>query len=197
VVAGSNQDDDEVLATDEVTGPSVPKDRELCPVCGAPRIGTDRFCEADGYDFASGSVPERQTGSVPERQTVWEAVVTADREYFDAIAPEGIQFPADHASRTFALEADEVVVGRRSVSRGIEPQIDLSNEPVDDGISHCHAVLVRGEGGAYSLVDRGSTNGTSVNGTDPVPLHTPVPLGDGDRIHLGGWTTITIRVVTR
>ena len=28
-----------------------------------------------------------------------------------------------------------------------------------------------------------------------IPAQTPVPLSDGDRIHLGAWTTITIRKV--
>ena len=55
--------------------------------------------------------------------------------------------------------------------------------------SCCEATTVR-----TSLVDRGSTNGTSVNvGTDVIPLGTLVPLRDGDRIYLGAWTTITIR----
>jgi pSer/pThr/pTyr-binding forkhead associated (FHA) protein len=42
--------------------------------------------------------------------------------------------------------------------------------------------------------DLGSTNGTTINdGADPIDADAPVPLGDGDRIHLGAWTTITLR----
>jgi pSer/pThr/pTyr-binding forkhead associated (FHA) protein len=42
-------------------------------------------------------------------------------------------------------------------------------------------------------VDPGSTNGTTVNGSaDPIPVNVEVPLRDGDRIHIGVWTTIRL-----
>jgi len=54
-------------------------------------------------------------------------------------------------------------------------------------------MLIRQPSGSYSLVDPGSTNGTTLNdNADPVGVNVPVPLADGDRIHLGAWTTITI-----
>jgi len=47
--------------------------------------------------------------------------------------------------------------------------------------------------GGWSVVDLDSANGTYLNGgTDPIAPNTPVPLHDGDRIHLGAWTTLTI-----
>jgi pSer/pThr/pTyr-binding forkhead associated (FHA) protein len=43
------------------------------------------------------------------------------------------------------------------------------------------------------IIDQDSTNGTTLNGSpDPIPPHVPVPLNDGDRIHIGAWTTITL-----
>jgi hypothetical protein len=55
-------------------------------------------------------------------------------------------------------------------------------------------VLLARPGGAWTLVDPGSTNGTTVNGaTDPIAVNVEVPVGDGDRIHVGAWTTITLR----
>jgi pSer/pThr/pTyr-binding forkhead associated (FHA) protein len=43
-------------------------------------------------------------------------------------------------------------------------------------------------------VDPGSTNGTTLNDAPAaITPNTPVALADGDRIHLGAWTTITIR----
>jgi hypothetical protein len=180
--------DDEVTITEEVTERPVPSDAERCPRCQTPRIGDDRFCEVDGYDFVAGAGT-----STPLR---WEAVVAADRSYYDALAPDGIDFPTAYEARTFELTGQEMLVGRRSRSRGIEPEIDLAGPPVDDGISHQHASLVRRDDGSYALVDRGSANGTSVNGcADVVPTNTPIPLADGDRIHIGAWTTITIRAV--
>jgi hypothetical protein len=43
------------------------------------------------------------------------------------------------------------------------------------------------------VVDCGSANGTTIN-DDPTPIQpdTPVTLAEGDRVHLGAWTTITI-----
>jgi pSer/pThr/pTyr-binding forkhead associated (FHA) protein len=46
------------------------------------------------------------------------------------------------------------------------------------------------------VVDQNSTNGTTVNGSDePIQPFVPVPLQDGDRVHVGAWTTITVRRV--
>jgi pSer/pThr/pTyr-binding forkhead associated (FHA) protein len=51
----------------------------------------------------------------------------------------------------------------------------------------------RGDGGVV-VRDLGSTNGTMLN-DDPVPIapQTVTPLSDGDRVHVGAWTTITVR----
>jgi len=155
---------------------------QSCPVCGAPRTGDDRFCEGCGYDFTAGTTP-----------ATWQLVVTADREYYDRLQPAGVEFPTHCPPRTFSLTESEVRVGRHSSSRGIQPEIDLSGAPEDSAISHLHAMLIRQPNGSYSLVDPGSTNGTTLNDSaDPIAVNVPVPLADGDRIHLGAWTTMTI-----
>jgi pSer/pThr/pTyr-binding forkhead associated (FHA) protein len=57
-------------------------------------------------------------------------------------------------------------------------------------------VLLEREGG-WLLVDPGSTNGTTLNGSnDELPVDTEVPVTDGDRIHVGAWTTIVLRKST-
>lgn len=130
--------------------------------------------------------------------SAWTALVTADRGYFDrVIAASGpdaaaIQFPAYCPERRFALSGREMRVGRRSVSRGLEPEIDLTGPPTDPGISHLHAVLVAQPGGGWSVIDPGSSNGTQVNGND-IELGVPVPLHPGDRIAIGAWTVLTIQ----
>jgi predicted component of type VI protein secretion system len=57
-------------------------------------------------------------------------------------------------------------------------------------------MLTRLEDGAYEVADLDSTNGTTLNGGD-VTLQPGRPhrLADGDRIHVGAWTTITVRRV--
>jgi hypothetical protein len=164
-----------------------------CPACGAPGPDDARFCEACGFDLVSGT-PQAAAVDV-ER---WEAAIDADRELFDELAPDGLAFPAAAPRRTVALDAAEVQIGRRNPARGIEPGVDLSLPPADPAVSHAHALLVRQENGSYALVDLGSANGTTVNDmAEPIAANVPVPLADGDRIHVGAWTTITIRAVRR
>ena len=56
-----------------------------------------------------------------------------------------------------------------------------------------HAVLNRQADGGYTLVDMGSSNGTTVNDeTKRVAEGESRALEHGDEIHLGAWTTITI-----
>ena len=124
----------------------------------------------------------------------WQAVVVADRDYYDRMQAEEIPFPAVYPDRVFSLTTLRVVIGRRSASRGINPEIDLSGAPEDPGVSHMHAVLVGSPEGGWTLIDPGSANGTFLNdSTEPIDTNTAVPVADGDRIHMGAWTTLTLR----
>jgi pSer/pThr/pTyr-binding forkhead associated (FHA) protein len=86
-----------------------------------------------------------------------------------------------------------VSVGRRSPSRGVEPDIDLGGGYEDPGVSRRHLRFERAPDGSCAVVDCGSANGTTVN-DDPtrIPPDTPIRLEHGDQVHLGAWTTITI-----
>ena len=185
---------------------TMPAPAEACPQCGAARTG--QFCESCGHDFtqaASGSLgsPSRlspeapSAAATPPVTATWTAVVTADRLYFNRVvatvgadAPE-LSFPAYCPERRFRLSGAEVRVGRRSVSRGIDPEIDLTGPPADPGVSRLHALLVAEPDGTWSVVDPGSENGTFLNG-NTIPANQAVALHDGDRIHLGAWTALTI-----
>ena len=137
------------------------------------------------------------SGPAAPATAAWVAVVTADRTYYDSVLAAGgpdsdaIGFPAYCPERRFLLSGAEVRVGRRSVSRGIDPEIDLTGPPADPGVSRLHMVLVEATDGTWSVVDPGSENGTLVNGSEIRPGEA-VPLHDGDRIHLGAWTALTI-----
>jgi len=105
-----------------------------------------------------------------------------------------VTFPAYRPERRFELAGDEVLIGRRSRSRGVEPAVDLTGPPERAAVSHTHALLVRTPAGTWTVVDLGSANGTFVNEeTDPIAANQPVPVADGDRIHVGAWTTLTLR----
>src|SRR2546430_7806301 len=196
------------------TGPA-PAGTEQCPKCGSPRAG--RFCEVCGHDFVFGTEepagpgpatveePTLVPGSteLPKRAGAppgWRVTVAADPEYHARMqaaaipgAPE-IPFPAFCPERRFPLRTTQQLIGRRRPSRGIEPDIDLTGPPEDPAVSHAHALLVPGPDGGWSVVDLDSANGTYLNGAaDPIDPHVPVPLADGDRIHLGAWTTLTVQ----
>jgi serine/threonine protein kinase len=133
----------------------------------------------------------------PDPAVTWTVVVAADRAYYDSVQAaddtegDAIVFPERFPERRFRLAGTEVRIGRRSVSRRIEPEIDLTGPPVDPGVSRLHAVLTAGPDGTWSVTDAGSDNGIRVNGRD-VPPDEAVPLRHGDRIHLGAWTVITL-----
>jgi hypothetical protein len=159
--------------------------REPCPACGSPRSGEDRYCEGCGHDFLA----------PPPVATSWEAIVTADRAQFDRLAVAGVNFPVDYPERRFPLSEGENRIGRSRGQPGEDrPEIDLAAPPVDPGISRLHAVVERQADGVCLVRDLGSTNGTAL-GDEPAPIapHTAVPLGDGDHIRVGAWTTITLR----
>jgi hypothetical protein len=168
---------------------------QRCASCGASRDG--RFCEVCGYDAAK---PVDPTPVVPVAGTgEWSALVQADRSWFEEVCRRNgpdvaiLEFPRYCPQRRFVLTGTQLAIGRRSRSRGIEPEIDLSGPPLDPGVSALHALLVARSDGGWELVDLDSTNGTTLgDATDPVAPNTAVALAHGDRIKLGAWTTITI-----
>jgi hypothetical protein len=158
---------------------------EPCPQCGATRSGDDRFCESCGYDFVAGA---------PVQVADWIAIATADRDQFDKNAGGSLTFPDAPSERRYPLTTGAVRIGRgRHGPDEQAPEIDLGAPPEDPGVSHLHAVLRRRDDGSYAVCDLGSTNGTTIN-DDPKPLAAgvEVALADGDAIHVGAWTKITI-----
>jgi serine/threonine protein kinase len=134
---------------------------------------------------------------VPPAQVAWTAVVTADRDYYERIQPvyaqdsTQMEFPDDYQEHRIPLQGGELLIGRRSDSRQVYPDIDLIGPPRDPGIHRKHAKLIAAPDGTWTVVDLGNDNGITVNDRD-VPPGDSVPLRPGDRIHLGAWTRITI-----
>ncbi|MCX4093264.1 FHA domain-containing protein [Nocardia sp. alder85J] len=137
----------------------------------------------------------------PATQQVWIATVSADQDFYQRMLTrkgpdaERVEFPGYYPERRIALYGNDFLIGKHSVSQGLLPEIDLGIAPVDIGVSRTHARLHVDETG-LTITDLGSTNGTSLNGSDDlIPARIPIPLQPGDRIHVGGWTTITIGLV--
>jgi pSer/pThr/pTyr-binding forkhead associated (FHA) protein len=130
-----------------------------------------------------------------EAALAWEIVVAPDRDYYDRMDSEGVPFPDSGVERRFALSDDLLTIGRRA--HGVVPEIDLSSPPTDTGISRQHAILLKQPDGSWSIVDPGSTNGIYLNDADQIlPLSRLTRLDDGDQVHIGAWTTITIRRIS-
>ncbi len=141
------------------------------------------------------------TGAVPDggRSWTWVARIFADREFYVRVQArkgpdaERVEFPDFYPERRIILHGNQFLIGKRSASQGIVPEIDLGIAPVDIGVSRAHAMIQVDQGGALTITDLGSTNGTSLDGTEkPIPPQQAVALREGSRIHVGGWTTIAI-----
>ncbi|MFF4569047.1 FHA domain-containing protein [Streptomyces sp. NPDC001410] len=175
------------------------------PTAGSPGgPGGPGGGQGGGYGYPPPGATQAPPGpgfpSAPQGPMTWIATIGPDRDYFMAMmhrsGPEaaGLNLPAYSPEQQRTLSGNQVTIGRRRHSTGDTPDIDLSVPPEDPGVSHQHAVLVQQPDGTWAVVDQNSTNGTTVNGSDePIQPFVPVPLQDGDRVHVGAWTTITVR----
>jgi hypothetical protein len=175
-----------------VTTPAArPASATTCPACGASMSG--RFCESCGRDSA---LPEPVVPQpAAEASVEWTATVTADQDYYKRVidrgGPDTVEFPEFFPERRITLYGN-TLIGRTNRKQGVEPGIDLGIQPIDRGVSTQHAVL-RVQGSGLTVTDLGSTNGTSLNDSDELLANgEEVALADGDRIHVGAWTTITV-----
>lgn len=141
------------------------------------------------------------TGAIPDsgRSRTWVARIFADREFYVRVQSrkgpdaERVEFPDFYPERRITLRGNQFLIGKRSASQGIVPEIDLGIAPVDIGVSRAHAMIQVDQGGALTITDLGSTNGTSLDGAEKsITPQQAIALREGSRIHVGGWTTIAI-----
>lgn len=174
---------------------------------GAPSAGTR---PEPGEPSRAGARPDHRggfdptmivTGAPPDsgRSRMWVARIFADREFYARVRArkgpdaERVEFPDFYPERRIALRGTQFLIGKRSASQGIVPEIDLGIAPADIGVSRAHAMIQVDQGGALTITDLGSTNGTSLDGAEsPITPQQAIALREGSRIHVGGWTTIAI-----
>jgi hypothetical protein len=173
----------------------VPTARQTVPLAVPPDEAepVPQPSPSPGRDAARPSVRDPVRGRA-DAACAWAAVVSADHDYYDGVQAANEQdaarfsFPDDYAHRRIELAKQEMTIGRRSRSRHIEPDIDLTGDP---GVSRLHAILTTGPDGTCTVTDKDTPNGTQVNGRE-IPANEAVPLRSGDYINLGVWTRITL-----
>jgi FHA domain len=181
-------------------GSSQPASSPAAPSQGVP-VGPSPTAPYPAGLSTAGSAPAAwpPAGAGPDAPDTarWSTVVRSDRAYYESVVAAGgadaaaIRFPEYCPERRFQLTGPQMRIGRISPSRGFEPEIDLTGPPTDPGVSRLHAVLIPEPDGAWAILDPGSENGTHVNDVE-IPTDQRVRLRDGDRIHLGAWTVLTI-----
>ena len=196
-----------VASASEVNVPPAPNEEgapegPTCGNCGESHAEGDVFCEACGYDFLSGTLPDEESPEPPVAEApadVDVAVVEVDLEFFERMAFTGVDAPETLPEPVrIDLPPTDILIGRHSESRGTFPEIDLSkvfgedSPATDPAVSSSHCRLHRSNNG-WTITDLDSTNGTFLDGAaDPLSPGTPMSLIPGIPFHVGAWTKITI-----
>lgn len=115
----------------------------------------------------------------------WELLAQVDASLRKPEDPE----PGNRSERLFPLDLQDHLIGRRSDSADIHPEVLVP----DPGISRRHARILRQADGGMALVDLGSMNGTRLNGAVVAP-NVITPLAEGDQVTVGCWTRLILRV---
>ena len=113
----------------------------------------------------------------------WELLCKVDQ----SLCQPGDPTPTDFADKTYPVLFDENLIGRRSDSKNIHPEIIIN----DPGVSRRHALLKRHPNRTLTIIDLGSENRTIINGKE-IPFNTETPLKNGDELVLGCWTRVTV-----
>lgn len=176
-----------------------PDDALACPVCGETRPGPfARYCDTCRYDFLSrqpfSAAPPPPAAPPPLSPEPLPASVTTLGQRCDLRASVDLSLrqpddpmPSDTRERIFPLDLADHLIGRRSDSEDIHPEIVIG----DPGISRRHLRILRAPDGSLAALDLGSMNGTRLNGAALEP-NVPTPLREGDAVTLGCWTRLTV-----
>jgi pSer/pThr/pTyr-binding forkhead associated (FHA) protein len=83
-----------------------------------------------------------------------------------------------------ASEVPTMIIGRSDPHRNHRPQVDLGPIDIKNTVSRTHAEIYPGTGGRLLIEDKGSLNGTKLNGMRLRP-NEPQPLQPMDQCVFG------------
>lgn len=169
---------------------------QKCLNCHAEQFDGTIFCSECGASLV-GQQERRETTASLGRKTVASAVPTAAPVAAAPVrtqATKGFCLVILNSGRRLELDAErDLLVGRKDDSRGVSPDIDLTDHGgYDGGVSRRHAILGLHKG-ICTVEDLGSANGTYINNRR-VPPNQAVSLNDGDELKFG---TLLLRVEMR
>ena len=141
-------------------------------------------CEAPPAPASSGLNAAPQNDIVIAQKL--NVVISVDKDRYTQNSDISNVKP-DSADRVFPLDLDENLVGRRSVSKSIYPEIEIN----DPGVSHRQMKFIKQQDGTFAALELGSANGTEYNGVQLEPgIATPIKAGDVFAIGL--WTVLKV-----
>ncbi|MGW9205508.1 FHA domain-containing protein [Embleya sp. NPDC055664] len=184
----------------------------ICRICATEYTPDDQFCEGCGHENPSTAIvyepivnvtptePDDGPGepSSPPTRTLWTVRVVPDHDYFlrvlewDGPDAHNMHFPHEQEPWTLELTGESMRIGRRVAGTTSAPPEIAINDP---GVSRRHAMFLRCGDGTWEVMDLGAANGTTINSGYDRVRRDPVHLKDGDRVHVGAWTTLEIRRV--
>ncbi|MDZ4767516.1 MAG: FHA domain-containing protein [Chloroflexota bacterium] len=156
----------------------------VCPHCAFNNKEGLLFCEDCGRRLiTSDNSPTLPTKKVDENFDNFARRPTWGTARFETEA--SIVLDIRDSNKPITLKPlDQMIIGRVDSSSPLAPDLDLTPfGALEKGVSRVHAAIFRSED-TLMLVDKGSANGTHLNGQRLVP-HQPRVLRNGDEIRLG------------
>lgn len=168
----------------------------ICPSCGHRNRPGTLICDNCGTNLVGGiksAVGTRDLVSATEEAAATSTPLMSEAQQSAVESAGGSTFTDDMVLRIeieggatpmLVYPKQEIILGRRDPNTGTLPDVDMTAySGYRMGVSRTHA-SIRLQDKQLNLSDRGSSNGTFLNGTRLV-AHRPYPLKDGDEIRLG------------
>lgn len=153
---------------------------QVCPQCGKKNPPKEAYCYSCGQMLGVSLATRKLEEEEP------------DRSLFGALTSLLVMVRS-HAQRPInvAVEDAPLLIGRHVPGSETQPDIDLMPYDADTmGVSRIHASIQR-EKQTLTIVDKGSSNFTFINGEKLHPHEVRV-IHDGDEVRFGRLTTIFI-----
>lgn len=174
---------------------TAPATGSICPSCGHRNRPGTLVCDNCGTNLIAGvqgpigtrDLESAQEKARQEQPSLTElqiaAVKSAGSTQFNEDMVLRIEIEGG-ATPMLVYPKQEIILGRRDPNTGTLPDVDLTAYMgYRMGVSRTHA-SIRLQDKILNLSDRGSSNGTFLNG-NKLTAHHPYPLRDGDEIRLG------------